>query len=139
VTELEAPILRRVMLALSRAGAVVFRNNVGVGWAGKATRITVAKTVRLWPGDVVVRNARPLHAGLCTGSSDVIGWMSVTVTPDMVGRKVAVFLAPEVKNADGRATEDQIRFLRAVTEAGGIAGVARSEEEAVSLIGRPGP
>jgi len=109
----ETPILRRVMVALAKMGARVFRNQVG--------------TYELKAGGY-------LSSGLCKGSSDVVGWQTVFVTPEMVGRKIAVFVAIEVKTPTGRITVEQQQFLNVVDEAGGIAGIARSPEEAISLI-----
>ena len=60
--------------------------------------------------------------GLCVGSSDIIG-----IAPD--GR----FLAVEVKNDTGRATDAQLRFIAAVQAAGGRAGIARSASDAVAI------
>ena len=131
----ETNLTRLVMIAVSALrNTVIFRNNVGMGWVGKSKRITQPITVTLQPGDVIVSNARPLQAGLCEGSSDLIGWSVRTVTQDMVGRKVALFTAIEVKTKDGRASYEQINFIQKVREAGGIAGIARSPQEAENLI-----
>jgi len=51
----------------------------------------------------------------------------------MVGRRVAVFTAVEIK-ADTSPTPEQINFIEAVQEAGGIAGVAHSADEAEGII-----
>lgn len=131
---LEQTIMKKIMLAASAAGARVFRNNVGVAWTGAPSPSAPGTMVRINPGDVVLRNARPLHAGLCKGSSDLIGWMPVTITEEMVGRKLSVFAAIEVKGAKGRTSEQQVDFIKAVQKAGGIAGVARSEAEALALL-----
>ena len=78
-------------------------------------------------------NGRPVQFGLCKGSADLIGWRTVTVTPDMVGTQVAVFLSIEVKTPTGRLRPEQQQWLDAVQAAGGIAGVARSVEDAQRL------
>jgi VRR-NUC domain len=52
----------------------------------------------------------------------------------MVGQKVAIFTSIEVKTAAGRIRPDQKQWLQAVAAAGGIAGVARSVEEAQQLV-----
>lgn len=117
--------LHRSILLLGRGDTRLFRNNTGMGWAGQAVRVT--------PTDVLVRNARPLHAGLCTGSSDVIGWRTVTVTPDMIGQHIALFAAIEAK-VRARTTKEQRNFIAAVCAAGGLAGVARSVEEAKAIL-----
>ena len=72
--------------------------------------------------------------GLVVGSSDLIGWTSVTVTPDMVGQKLALFTAIEVKTATGRVRKEQTNFIDRVREAGGLAGIARTVEEARAII-----
>jgi hypothetical protein len=71
--------------------------------------------------------------GLCKGSADLIGWRTVTVTPDMVGQRIAVFTSIEVKTPTGRLRPEQQQWLDAVQAAGGIAGVARSVEDAQRL------
>jgi hypothetical protein len=112
----------KILLTCSRGDTRLFRQNVGQGWAGRL--------VSNQAGRVTLQDARPLIAGLCTGSSDLIGWRSIEVTADMVGRRLAVFAAVEVKSATGRPTEQQRAFLSAVQDAGGIACVARSVEDA---------
>jgi hypothetical protein len=112
----------RILLTCSRGDTRLFRQNVGQGWAGRL--------VSNQAGRVTLQDARPLIAGLCTGSSDLIGWRSIEVTAEMVGRRLAVFAAVEVKSATGRPTEQQRAFLDAVADAGGIACVARSVEDA---------
>ncbi len=68
------------------------------------------------------------------GGSDLIGFHSLRITPDMVGRKVAVFTAIECKSPNGKIKPEQQRFIDFVTASGGIAGVARSAEEARQII-----
>jgi hypothetical protein len=129
----ETNIQNEIMIALSKAGATIFRNNVGVGWAGKAEKQTQSRLVQVHPGDVVVRNARPLRAGLCKGSADLIGWMPVAITQEMVGETVAVFLAPEIKTKTGASSVEQRRFINAVNKSGGRAGIARNSSDAVQI------
>ena len=93
----------------------LFRNNVGIGWAGQL--------VRKYPdGSVLLAHARPLHAGLCVGAADLIGWSA--------GR----FLSVEVKTPTGAIRPEQITWRDNVLRAGGIAGIVRSVEEAKELI-----
>lgn len=63
------------------------------------------------------------------GGSDLIGWKEVEITQEMVGTKVAVFAAVEVKEGTGRASREQKQFLDAVDRAGGIAILARRMED----------
>ncbi len=107
--------------------AVIFRANVGRAWQG-------SKVEHLPGNKVLIHDARPFSTGLPPGFTDLFGWVSVTITPDMVGQRVAVFVAPEVKAPGKDATEQQARFLAAVRAAGGRAGVVRSPEDALRLV-----
>jgi hypothetical protein len=127
-------VVQQQVLARFGSGPVrLWRNNVGTGWAGQATRVTagnlsaIAHTLR--PGDVIIRNARPLHAGLCVGSSDLIGYRRVD--------GLAQFVALEVKSATGRPTTEQTRFLDHITTAGGCAAIVRSVADADSVLRKP--
>ena len=105
--------LRSIMLGLSTPGVRLFRNNCGAlkDADGRLIRFGVANP----------------------GGSDLIGWRSVTVTPDMVGQKIAVFLAIEVKGERGRATDEQRRFIDRVRLDGGLAGIARTVGDALGI------
>lgn len=121
-------LMQRILRAAGRLqGVRLFRHNVGLGWVGQATKRR--------DGSVLVRNARPLHAGLVVGGSDIIGWTSIVIRPEDVGRRVAVFTALEAKDGSGRADPDQRNFIDQVRAAGGFAGVVRSEEEALEIVG----
>ena len=117
----ESAVMHTIMLALSASGATIFRNNVGA---------------------VKASDGRFIRFGLCPGSSDLIGFMPVTITPDMVGRKVALFLAVEAKAPGGHTDIErkaaQDRFIDAVLAAGGLAGYARTAEQALGVIGHGG-
>lgn len=122
-----------ILIAASRAGHRLFRMNVGMGWTGNATKITRTETVRVHSGDVIIRNARPFHSGV-KGMGDYCGWATVTVTPDMVGKPIAVFASVEVKAGKDRLRPEQKAFAEAVNAAGGTAGVARSEDDAMAIL-----
>lgn len=130
----ESEIQARILLDIGAHPDVrVFRNTVGEGWQGRVVARNQG-AVRLQSGDIVLRNARAVTFGLCVGSSDIVGWRRVLVTEAMVGHRLAVFTAPEVKTATGRTTAAQDRFLNAVVAAGGFAGVVRSPEDARRLL-----
>lgn len=108
----EQNTLHRIMLELGQSVFTkLFRNNTGMGWTGKHRKTGTA---------VTIYEARPLHAGLCTGSSDLIGWHSLTITPAMVGKQVAVFTAIEAKALKGKLTPEQEQFLHVLKQSGGI-------------------
>lgn len=80
------------------------------------------------------RTGRLVTFGLAKGSADLIGWRTVTITLDMVGQQVAVFTSIEVKTPTGRVRPEQTAWLQAVHGAGGIAGVARSVDDATAIL-----
>lgn len=80
------------------------------------------------------RTGRPVQFGLARGSADLIGWRTITITPDMVGQRLAVFTSIEVKTPTGRVRPEQQAWLGAVQSAGGIAGVARSVSDSLHIV-----
>ena len=99
----------------------IFRNNVGTGYQGKS--------LRLDNGDVLIKHPRLINFGLKKGSSDLIGWTTIEITPDMVGQKVAVFTAVELKTKNDTSSPEQRNFVEQVHKAGGLAGIVYNEEE----------
>jgi hypothetical protein len=63
----------------------------------------------------------------------LIGILPITITPEMIGKRIGVFVALEVKTPKGKPTEEQINFIQRVRELGGFAGVARSVDEALNI------
>jgi hypothetical protein len=141
MTNPETPIVQRIMLAASKAGHRLWRNNVGMAWTGKSQRIDTTRTMTVPAGAVIVYDARPLHAGLAEGSGDLIGFTMVSVVDlatemSKFGRvDVPVFTSVEVKTAKGKVAEAQTAWADALRSMGCIAGVARSPEEYTRLIG----
>ena len=80
------------------------------------------------------RTGRLVTFGLTRGSADLIGWRTITVTQAMVGTRLAIFTSIEVKTPTGRVRPEQQAWLEAVLQAGGIAGIARSVEDAQLLL-----
>jgi hypothetical protein len=93
--------------------------------------------VRMWRNNVGVAQTRSggyLRYGLCNGSADFIGLRSIVVSPGMVGKRIAVFLAIECKAPGKNADAHQDAWLQEVRDAGAIAGVARNAEQAEQLL-----
>lgn len=80
------------------------------------------------------RTGRLVQFGLARGSADLIGWRTVVITPEMVGQRIAVFTSLEIKTPTGRLAPAQRHWLKAVDQAGGIAGVARSVSDALAIV-----
>ena len=88
----------------------LFKINAGMGWVGKIVKHT---------GDtIILKNPRPLHAAP-TGWFDLSGWRSIEITPDMVGKKIAVFCGVEVKAGSDRLSKAQKSLGRILEKMGG--------------------
>lgn len=110
----ESIILANIRIDLGRREDLrIFRNNTG------ALRDKLGRWV---------------HYGLAPGSPDLIGLKTVTITPEMVGRSVAIFVGIECKTAKGRVTEEQVSFLRMLEQRGALSGIARSTDDALRII-----
>lgn len=125
----EATILARIRRALGTLpGVRLFRNDCGTAWAGEVVKHDRATRT------VTLRNAQRISYGLQPGSGDLIGWQSIEITPSMVGERVALFVSIEVKGKRGRMGPKQQNWLNAVLDAGGNAGIAKSEQDALSIV-----
>jgi uncharacterized protein (DUF2345 family) len=132
--ESEKSILHKTMVAVSKVGVRVFRNTVGLAYQGKPIRFTEDTTVVCHPGDILIRSARTVHAGLITGSSDLIGWTCREITEHDMGKVIAQFTAIETKAGNNALEEEQRQFLEVVRDSGGLAIVARSPEQAIERL-----
>ncbi len=116
----EAPTLKYVAMTVSTAQGRVFRNNRGLFQT--------------------LDGKRKVRAGLeAPGASDLIGFMPVTITPDMVGKTVAVFMALECKEPNWKKPSDpheieQENFIRVVTESGGIGGFLTNAKQFPKML-----
>lgn len=128
----EADIMRLLQRTASALGARLFRQNTGMAWVGNKIE-RGPRSVRLGPSDVLIRDARPFHAGV-EGMSDLGGWVPVVITADMVGSTVALYAQVEVKTGTGRASPAQKAWIDAVNKAGGRAGVARTDEDLTAIL-----
>lgn len=63
------------------------------------------------------------------GGSDLIGYRIMTVTPAMVGQRIAVFTAIETKIKGGHKSASQKLFIEAVKSNGGIGIFAYSIDD----------
>lgn len=115
-------IVQPIRLALSRGPCRLFRNNVG---------------------SLPDKNGRWVSYGLFPGSGDLIGWRTVRITPDMVGRDIAQFVSVECKRpgarTDKKRAEDQANWRKAVNDAGGTGVQVTSVDEAAHALGVRSP
>lgn len=98
--------------------------------------------IKLWPNDrglaYIIKpkqKPRPIKYGLGPeGASDLIGYTIQTITPDMVGKQVAIFTAIEVKTPTGKIRPAQKSFIEKISLDGGIAFITRSVEAAEQTL-----
>lgn len=103
----ETKIQNRIMIKMSQKGYLIWRNQVGL-----------FKTL----------DGRTVNIGI-KGSSDLMAIKPIVITPEMVGQKLAVFVAVEVKTATGRQSEPQKKWQKAVEKLGVKYILARSEND----------
>ena len=80
------------------------------------------------------RTGRYVQFGLAKGSSDLVGFKTIKITPEMIGQEVAQFVSIEIKTERGKLTEVQQNWLQKVHDSGGIVGVARSIQAALKIV-----
>lgn len=113
----EQDLIKKRLLALDPERERLFRINAGMGWAGQILRRE--KT------HIVIGNPRPLRAAP-PGWPDLVGWETVEITPEMVGKKIAVFVFEEVKFT-GDLRPNQKPFRDVLEKMGGIHRVVRPD------------
>lgn len=124
----EAVVQQEVRLALARMGGQVWRNNTGActDESGRLIRYGLAN------------ESAQLNAVI--KSSDLIGIVPVTITADMVGKTVGVFVAVECKHegwhmipSDNRA-KAQAKYIDIVKDVGGMGGFATCVEDLNGIL-----
>lgn len=108
----ERNIQNEIRLAHSNGDTRLFVNDVGVAEVG----------------------GRTIRYGLCNGSTDLVGVHTVTVTSDMVGKRIGVAVFSEVKTLTGTVKPHQQNFMNQMTKMGCIVGVVRSVSDMQLLI-----
>lgn len=136
----ESKIQTDIRDKLSNGRVRLFRNTVGQGlmithkhsFTAQAIITKVIDLVRSLGG-----HAQRIRFGLAVGSGDLMGYQTVTITPEMVGRQVAVILSCEVKTEKGAIREEQFRWAAHINSVGGRAIIARSLEAARAELDKP--
>jgi hypothetical protein len=101
----------------------LFRNNVGVAAAYNFKTRSLRKPLQI------------IRYGLTQGSGDFIGYKTVEIKPDDVGKKVAVFLSVEAKNPNKHLiSEEQKQFQEQVNNDGGIALIVKNMEDLKEIL-----
>ncbi|MBP2656229.1 MAG: hypothetical protein H6Q73_3798 [Firmicutes bacterium] len=123
----ESDIQNKIRIALSPHGTF-FRVNVGQAWTG-------TEIIRTEGGGVYIPQARPFDTGVPKGFSDLFGVVPMFITPEMIGQRIGSAAFIEVKTKTGRVRQEQEKFLAFMRAKGCPAGIARSPEDAIKIIG----
>ena len=128
----EAKATINVRARASEWGMKMFRNN-----SGMLPNPDTGVPVRFGLGNESAKLNKELKSG------DLVGYSEITVTPEMVGKKIAVFTNIEVKSL-GFIIKDvynknsrefaQNEFNKLITSANGIAGFASSAQDVDNLV-----
>lgn len=110
--EKERNTQNRIRLRFGRGNTRLFVNDQGVATIGERT----------------------IRYGLGTGTTDLVGVHTITITPEMVGKKIGVAVFAEVKTEIGKVKPHQQDFIDQMLKMGAIAGVVRSEDDMKKLL-----
>lgn len=133
----ETNIVNTIMMDVSPMGVRMFRNVRGLFYTKDSVEGLIRAVMTMNTGMIrqAINALRKVSGGLSApGSSDLIGFKVIVITPEMVGQTIAVFTAIEVKTESGRVKPDQKHFIEFVQKNGGLSGVARSAEDARKIL-----
>lgn len=133
----ESRIWRKIRDQLSNGDVRLARNEVGSGVLIRHRSQSIRQKIIAECHAVALRHggsAARVAFGLGKGTGDLIGMKRVRITQDMVGQEVAVFLSIECKTSTGATRPEQKAWQQFVNSFGGIAGIARSVEDAKEVI-----
>jgi len=112
------------MIDLSKAGHYCLRVNSGEAWGGKVIAHDGARMMIEHPTKIMLAPA---------GTADIIGCVSVHITPAMVGQTIAQFAVCEMKQPGKKPEPNQAQYIALMRSRGAIAGWADNPEDAVKL------
>lgn len=107
--QLETNVWKTLQIELSKIGFRLFRNQRYKG-----------KTEKGFYVDTGIGG---------NGGHDLIGYRIITITPDMVGKKIAQIATIETKYGKGKASKEQILFCDAIKNNGGFSCFAKNLED----------
>lgn len=114
----EKAVEQEILLEGSKEDFILYRNNVGMAYTGVLSK---DKKSLLRP--------RPIKFGLKKGSGDYIGYKKITITEDMVGKELAVFVSVEAKSKTGRGGSDQLNWRDSINYHNGMACICKSASD----------
>lgn len=122
----ESEIQKEVRLAATQYGFSLWRNNVGAAYRSK---LGPKGVIWLKDGSVHIKFPILVKFGLHEGSSDLIGFRRMTVTPEMVGQTLPIFAGVECKTKGGKESKQQKNWKLFLLKERAISIIARSAED----------
>lgn len=132
---MQKDLIAEVQLLYSKNGDRIFRQNKGAGWYGKFLKPPMSTSAIINPSDVLIRDAKPMRAGMCPGNTDLVGWTTITIEPEHIGKRLAIFTAIECKTDTLPGSPDRKKFVESVRLAGGFTRVITSIKDILSVSG----
>lgn len=120
-----------VRLAANALGCRLYKNNSGVAYDASNRPVFFGLGNEGKKDDESIR------------TPDWVGWMTVTITPDMVGKKIPIFAAIDAKKLGfsrktsypvGTREYGQNKFFELVTGVNGVAGFATNAKDVKQLV-----
>lgn len=120
-----------VRLAANALGCRLYKNNSGVAYDASN------RPVFFGLGNEGKKDSESIR------TPDWVGWMTVTITPEMVGKKIPVFAAIDAKKLGfrrkasytiGTREYGQHKFFELVTGVNGVAGFATNAADVKQLV-----
>lgn len=124
----ESDVQQHIILHSPHIDTWLLRNNSG------AFKNSEGQLIRFGLGNISAKVNETMK------SSDLIGLHEVTITPEMVGKKVGIFTAIEVKGPHFKPSPKdkryiaQCNFINLVNTKGGIGAVCSSKEQYDKII-----
>ena len=128
----ETNIRNSAVMAASKAGARLFRNQVGAGWVCPPNR--TKKYTKNGKRYVLLEEPRWLEYGFPVGSGDDQGFLPVVITADMIGQTFARYVNAEAKTETGKPRKGQPEWHEFVWANGGLSGFYRSDEDMLRIL-----
>ncbi len=128
--ESESEVQQKVQLEAPKFNCILERNNSG------AFSDMTGRQIRYGLGNISAKHAENMK------SSDLIGIKTIVVTPDMVGKKIGIFVAVEVKKPSwnpkvlDKRERAQKNYMDWIVSRGGIAGFINSLDSFKKLLAR---
>lgn len=137
MSESHTNLLKLACAAVARVAGIycrMFPNEIGTALQGRPQFVSRPGMVKVDKGDVIIRRFQRVPYGLLPGSGDRIGWSTITITPEMVGRRVAVFTSAEGKVGSDRMSAEQRHWHDTVREAGGVSVEVREPGDLAAAV-----